>query len=297
MTCTQRHIGSRHCFFHGLTMVGILALIALGSPSGQAEFIFPFAEDWESGSIDSARWNSWGYPSPLMDLGANAAGNHSLDPNGDGSYHSGVVSAEAFPLSGGVRVSIDTYIQSASKWSELTFGLANTTAISTNPNRNKFSLAAVTIDADNQGTGHKLFTKFQSDNKNQTDYPSAKSGLTPESVIDRWHTFVFDFALDGSAEIRVDGVLAFETSAGFYDYSTDDTFSVVLGGRSYGTTVNLYDSIRVEQIPEPETLVILMLGSLTLVTLRRWQGEPDGAFSQLSATWEPALNHVARSNR
>ena len=49
-------------------------------------------------------------------------GNHSLDPNGDGWYHSGVVSADTFVLSPGVHVSIDAYIESASQWSELTFG-------------------------------------------------------------------------------------------------------------------------------------------------------------------------------
>ena len=269
MMCVHSHIVSRQCFFHGLTVIGILALVALDSPDGQAEFMFPFTEDWESGSIDSTRWNSWGYPSPLIDNGANTTGGHSLDPNGDGSFHSGVVSAETFALSGGVRVSIDTYIQSASKWSELTFGLANTTTLGTNPNRNAFSLATVTIDADNQGTGHKLFAKFQSDNKNKTDYPSAKSGITSESVIDGWHTFVFDFASNGSAEVRINGTPTFKTSAGFYDYSTDNAFSVVLGGRSYGTTVNLYDSISVHQVPEPATFVLLLVGGPMLLTIGR----------------------------
>jgi hypothetical protein len=259
-------------------VIGIFALVALGSPDGRAEFMFPFTEDWESGSIDSAHWNSWGYPSPLLDNGANTAGGYSLDPNGDGSFHSGVVSAETFPLSGGVRVSIDTYIQSASKWSELTFGLANRTTIGTNPNRNVFSLAAVTIDADNQGTGHKLFTKFQSDNKNKTDYPSAKSGITSESVIDGWHTFVFDFASDGSAEVQVDGAITFKTSAGFYNYSTDDAFSVVLGGRSYGTTVNLYDSIRVHQVPEPTAFALLLVGGSMLLTIGHWRGDQTARF-------------------
>ena len=117
--------------------------------------------------------------------------------------------------------------------------------------------------------GISYLPKFQSDNKNHTDYPSAKSGITPESVIDRWHTFVFDFASDGSAEVRVDGAITFETSAGFYNYSTDDAFSVVLGGRSYGATVNLYDSISVHQVPEPAAFVLLLLGGLTLLTIGR----------------------------
>jgi len=60
MMCVQWHIVSRQCFFHGLTVIGILALVALGSPDSRAEFMFPFTEDWESGSIDATRWNSWG---------------------------------------------------------------------------------------------------------------------------------------------------------------------------------------------------------------------------------------------
>jgi len=229
----------------------------------------PFAEDWESGSIDSARWSSWGYPLPVLQSGGSATGSYSLDPNGDGLYHSGVVSADTFALSGGVRVSINAYIESASYWSELTFGLANTTAIGTNPNLNLSALAEVTIDADTQGTGYKFYTRFDGDGGVEVGYPSAASGLTPASVFDAWHTYVFDFAPDGSAQVRVDDVLAFETATGLYDYSSDTAFAVVLGGRSYSTTVNLYDSISVNQVPEPAVFAMLLLGSLAASCSRR----------------------------
>ncbi|MFP6641903.1 MAG: PEP-CTERM sorting domain-containing protein, partial [Myxococcota bacterium] len=78
-----------------------------------------------------------------------------------------------------------------------------------------------------------------------------------------------DFTADGSAEVRVDGVLTFETAAGFYDYSSEGSFSLLLGGRSYGTTTNLYDSISVVQIPEPSTCVLLLAGLIGLSSYRR----------------------------
>ena len=275
MLCVVRKIDKRRRSVRCWQVIGIIASVVLFSPNARADFAFPFAEDWESGSIDPARWNSWGSPLPLLQSGGNALGNHSLDPNGDGSYHSGVVSADTFALSGGVRVSIDAYIESASQWSELTFGLANTTAIGTNPNLNLSALAEVTIDADTQGIGHNFYTRFDGDGGGEVDYPSAESGLTPASVFDAWHTYVFDFAADGSAQVLVDDVVAFETAAGFYDYSSDGEFSVLLGGRSYGATVNLYDSISVIQVPEPETFVMVLSGGLLLLLFRR-RGSPGG---------------------
>ena len=263
--CVLRQIDNRRRSVRCWQVIGIIALVTLFSANARADFTFPFAEDWESGSVDPARWNSWGSPSPVFESGGNAIGNYSLDPNGDGQYHSGVVSADTFSLSGGVRVSIDAYIESASQWSELTFGLANTTAIATNPNLNLSALAEVTIDADTQGTGYKFFTRFDGDGGVEVDY----SVLAPELFFDAWHTYVFDFAADGSAQVLVDGVLAFETAAGFYDYSINSEFSVLLGGRSYQATFNLYDSISVTKVPEPTTGLLRGLGLLGLAVRRR----------------------------
>ena len=265
MMCVLRQIDNRRCSVRCWQVIGIIALVTLFSANARADFTFPFAEDWESGSVDPARWNSWGSPSPVFESGGNAIGSYSLDPNGDGSYHSGVVSADTFALSNGVSVSIDAYIESAAFWSELTFGLATTTAIVTNPNLNDSALAEVTIDADTQGTGYKFFTRFDGDGGVEVDY----SSVAPESFFDAWHTYVFAFGADGSAQVLVDDVLVFETTAGFYDYSSDAEFSVLLGGRSYNATVNLYDSISVIQVPEPSTCMLLLTGLLGLASYRR----------------------------
>ena len=263
--CVWQQIDSRRPSVRCWQVIGIIALVTLFSPNAQAGFAFPFAEDWESGSIDPARWNSWGSPSPLLQSGGNAIGNYSLDPNGDGQYHSGVVSADTFALSGDVRVSIDAYIESAAFWSELPFGLATTTVIGTNPNLNDSALVEVTIDADTQGTGYKFFTRFDGTGGVEVDYAAA----APESIFDAWHTYVFAFRADGSARVLVDDVLAFETAAGFYDYSSDTEFSVLLGGRSYNATINLYDSVSVILVPEPSTCVLLLTGLLGLASYRR----------------------------
>ena len=89
-------------------------------------------DNWDSGSTD--QWNLWGSPLPVLNASANAQGTYSIDPNGDGSYHSGLVSKTMFDLSENIRFTIDTYIESAASWSELEFGLVNTNNIPTNPN-------------------------------------------------------------------------------------------------------------------------------------------------------------------
>ena len=243
---------------------GLLLATALMLPGeAGASSLLLLEDDWESGSIASADWISWGSPVPVLESGGNAAGNYSLDPNGDDYYLSGLVSASAFSLSGGVRVSIDAYIESALQWSELSFGLARTTEITQN-NVHLEHLATVTIDADLQGTGYKFYWKFAGDGGVESDGSS-----TPEAVFDAWHNYVFDFAADGSARLRVDGAVVFESSPGLYNYGIDEEFAVLLGGRSYGATVNLYDSIRATQVPEPTTALLFTLGLAGLGMRRR----------------------------
>ena len=136
-------------------------------------------------------------------------------------------------------------------------------------------VATINLDADTQGNAdppennYKYYSKFQNagDDVSIVNYGLSGNDLLP--FFDTWHTFEFDFAANGSAQVRVDGVLTFETVAGFYDYNTDNEFSVLLGGRSYGETVNLYDSISVTLVPEPGTGMLLLMGLLGLAGYRR----------------------------
>ena len=89
------------------------------------------SEDWEIGTLDN--WNSWGSPLPRLNSSSNALGEFSIDPNGDGSYHSGLVSKQLFTLSENTRLTLDAYITSALFWSELEFGLVDTNVIPNNP--------------------------------------------------------------------------------------------------------------------------------------------------------------------
>ena len=88
-------------------------------------------ENWESGTTD--QWNLWGSPLPVLNASSGAIGDYSIDPNGDGSYHSGLVSKQLFSLSENTRLILDAYIESASAWSELEFGLIDTNSVPSNP--------------------------------------------------------------------------------------------------------------------------------------------------------------------
>lgn len=247
--------------FHGCGLLIAMAFVLSGQAGASSLLILE--DDWESGSIASADWNSWGSPAPLLQGGGNAVGNHSLDPNGNGSYLSGLVSANTFALTDAVQVSIDAYIESAPQWSELSFGLARTAGI-TQSNVHLEHLATVTIDADIQGTGYKFYAKFVGDGGTEVDWDASA-----EAVFDAWHNYVFDFAENGTVQVRVDDIMVFESSSGLYDYTVDDEFTVLLGGRSYGATSNLYDSIRAIQVPEPTTALLLGLVGLALLLHRR----------------------------
>ena len=125
-----------------------------------------YFEDWELGNADN--WNSWGSPLPILNSTPNAIGNYSIDPNGDGSYHSGLVSKQMFELSSDIRLTLDAYIESASLWSELEFGFVNTNIIPNTPITSQYSIASIVIDADTQNTGHKLYGNFSGEGASQT---------------------------------------------------------------------------------------------------------------------------------
>ena len=101
----------RRTFLCKFFLGGVVACLASGPATGFAALLY--SEDWESGAIDAADWTSWGYPDPLLQSGGNAVGNHSLDPNGDSSYLSGLVSTNTLTLSAGLRLSVDAYIEAA----------------------------------------------------------------------------------------------------------------------------------------------------------------------------------------
>lgn len=203
-----------------------------------------FVEDWESGNLN--QWNSWGSPLPILNSSETAIGDFSLDPNGDGSYHSGLVSQQMFALSSGVRFTLDAFIESASAWSELEFGLVDTNAIPNSPNTSHYSIASILIDADTQNTGYKLYANLSGEGASQT---IIKNELAT-NYFNEWHRFTFDFESDGSMSIFIDDQSIFISDSGIFDYSNDSTFAIMLAGRSYGSSDNLYDNISLIIVPE-----------------------------------------------
>ena len=203
-----------------------------------------FVEDWESGNLN--QWNSWGSPLPILNSSETAIGDYSLDPNGDGSYHSGLVSQQMFNLSGGVRFALDAFIESSSAWSELEFGLVDTNAIPNSPNTSHYTMATVLIDADSQGTGYKLYANLFGEGASQT---IIKNELAT-NYFNEWHRFNFDFESDGSISISIDDQSIFRSDSGVFDYNSEPSFALMLAGRSYGSSENLYDNISLVAVPE-----------------------------------------------
>lgn len=201
-------------------------------------------EDWESGN--TSQWNSWGSPLPNLNSSLPAIGSYSLDPNGDSSYHSGVVSKQMFDLSSGIRFSVDAFIESASAWSELEFGLVNTNTIPNSPNTSNYTMASVVIDADTQNTGYKLYANFTGEGASQTIIQNELA----TNYFNDWHSFSFDFDIDGSISILIDDQTIFASNSGVFDYNNESNFAIMLAGRSYSTSDNLYDNISLVQIPE-----------------------------------------------
>lgn len=224
-------------FVHGLSLCYLL----FTAPAGAADLLI---DDWESGNTN--QWNSWGSPRPILNSSANALGTYSIDPNGDGSYHSGLVSKQMFTLSESIRFTVEAYVESASAWSELEFGLVDTNTIPDSPNTSLYTMAKVMIDADTQNTGYKLYASFVGDGGSQT----ISKNESASDYFNAWHSFTFDFESDGSATIAIDDQTVFSSEAGIFNYSTASNFAIMLAGRSYSSSDNLYDNLELTLIPE-----------------------------------------------
>ena len=203
-----------------------------------------FVEDWEPGNLN--QWNSWGSPLPILNSSETAIGDYSLDPNGDGSYHSGLVSKQMFDLSSGVQFTLDAFIESALAWSELEFGLVDTNLIPNSPNTSHYTMASVLIDADTQSTGYKLYANLNGQGASQTIINNELA----TNYFNDWHRFTFDFESDGSISISIDDQSIFTSDSGVFDYNSEPAFAIMLAGRSYGNSENLYDNISLAVVPE-----------------------------------------------
>ena len=227
-------------------------------------------ENWETGVIDSTKWINWGYPSPNISTAIHKQGQYSVDPNGDSAYLSGLVSSQTFTPTAGLQLSVDAYIQSASQWSELEFGFANTTSIDTTPQYFEYSYASLYIDADLQGFGHNRWAYFSNLNgaSSAGSDPSVNADL-PNSTFNGWHNYKFTFTDNQSIQISMDDVLIYESSDNWYDFDIDNEVTVYLGGRSFGSTENLYDNINVNVIPEPSAVLLINSVFASLLLLKR----------------------------
>ena len=204
---------------------------------------------------------------------SNKLGNYSLDSNGDSAYLSGVVSVQTFYSCSvaGLELSIDDlYSICSSQWSELEFGFSNTTTIDTTPQYFEYSTASLYIDADTQGFGHNRWSYFNN------SYDATSAGSDPlinaeliNTTFDDWHNYKFTFTDNQTIQISIDNILTYESPTNWYDYDSDNEVAIYLGGRSYGSTENLYDNITLSIIPEPNAVMLITSTFASFMLIRR----------------------------
>jgi hypothetical protein len=248
-----------------MKVIRVTCLFVLAAVGAQGAI---FTEDWESG-LDSQTWSSWGWPSPILSTANHRQGTYSLDPNGDGSYLSGVISTARFTPEVGMQLSVQAYIESAQSWSELEFGLAAATQIDSTPVYSEYNYVTLFIDADQQGAGPQMWDYYRKGQGAASNGSTTQVNGTPlTSLFDGWHTFTFTFTEEQAIEIAIDGVVFNASPENWYDASTDE-FSIYLGGRSYGVTENLYDQIELTVIPEPSTALLMGITAGGIMIVRR----------------------------
>jgi hypothetical protein len=151
-----------------------------------------FQENWETGSIDTTVWRKWGTPSAFIaNEGFNSS--HSLDPNGDGNYNSGVVTNAQYSISGTV----------------LEFD-ANITGTATHHQ------AAMVGFGKNDGSSSKnntsyIQTRINGDyNSVDVVYTAFHQALVEYDIGTGWHHYRIEVSTSGHVKFYRDGFATFE---------------------------------------------------------------------------------------
>jgi hypothetical protein len=91
----------------------------------------------------------------------------------------------------------------------------------------------------------------------------------PNTTFDGWHNYKFTFTYDQTIQISIDNILTYESPTHWYDYDSDNEVAIYLGGRSYGSTENLYDNITLNIIPEPNSVMLITSTLASFMLIRR----------------------------
>ncbi|MBK9440054.1 MAG: hypothetical protein IPN53_01605 [Comamonadaceae bacterium] len=224
-------------------------VLMLATPVWSADLL---TETWESGSINSSVWTSYGSPAPGVVAAIGGRSGFIFDNNGDLSYDSGVFSVQPLSLSAGSSIEADIYLDFsnlAGCWAQVSFALSDSTApvASVNPNWGGFywSIGAHgDACASPANLNRKSWFSFGVMPAGGT-WESSNDAINADSYARGWHKARVDFQADGRVTFSIDGI-ALWTSTQPMDSKFLTGRRLILGSRSSGSAGKAYhDNIKV----------------------------------------------------
>lgn len=192
-------------------------------------------DDWESGVIDGSKWQVFGSPTPsLVSPGYNS--NYAFDPQGDGSWGSGVNAIMKLSLPNGWSISFDAAnITATSYWQGAHVGFSR------NPQGDGLTNWYVDIGIIGETEGGRWpwprFVRYYADGE-----------YYDEPIDEAWHHYEIKSLPDGRVAFYLDGSLRYE-SQNIIEINSANFF---VEGRSYAGPV-LVDNVLVQTSNTPPT--------------------------------------------
>jgi hypothetical protein len=197
-----------------------------------------FYEDWEKG-IDNTKWKIWGSPAPFITPGLGINGSNAIDPNGDGTYDSGVTTYQRFTLKPGLAFGVWMYgDQTYTHWQSLKFSLTQRDAEDIHGGRDGIGKAIM-------GVAIRVETNL----KDIVFYLDGKSfkGVYDNSEDGKFHYYSFVINDDYTVSFFKDKQLIWE-STNRLNTSLYPSATLSIYGRSYRTKM-MADNIKIDFTP------------------------------------------------
>lgn len=193
-----------------------------------------FRENWEQG-INSSIWKSWGNPRPIV-VNGGIGGSKAVNPNGNGTYQSGLTTFRRFTIKSGMNVS--AYFntdQTSIYWQNLVLRL-------TEKNANEISDTSL----DDSVTYAYIYVTAESNIQEVRYGVEGESYAEPYNINDDQTFIKYEFKInsDGTVSFYKNGTLKFKTNSRI-NFTANPSATVTVDGRSYNTN-HMIDNIVVE---------------------------------------------------
>jgi hypothetical protein len=221
----------------------MLTVLMASTPSNASSPSLLFTEDWESGTIDPAKWTVFGSPQPGIYPGMGLEGSYAVNNNGDGSYASGLFVPTAFDITQGIEV--EFWLRGGGPIGALWSG-------------NDVVLTTCSPDVNHETCGLHSSVAFvhTSAEDNKVFYVAfTASGLeqgeeTWEPLSGGWHKYAYTITPDGFVLFYRDDELMFSTTAPI-DFEVHSQAWLQIQGRSMFGAYYYVDDLSVREVTMP----------------------------------------------